>query len=145
MDDLFALADPSKAVQCVQHRHEPNETLKMDGQAQLRYARKNWSSVMLFNCGHPANVALDVRLVNTVPGRDLHRFCWLPDELIGTLPRRWNALVGSAGFPEDPALVHFTEGLPDMPGYESVPYADEWFKASKACGYRLPRAKDGAA
>jgi hypothetical protein len=26
----------------------------------------------------------------------------------------------------DPSVVHFTEGYPDMPGYENVPFADEW-------------------
>jgi hypothetical protein len=32
---------------------------------------------MVFNCDHPANRALTLDLINTVPGRDLHRFCWL--------------------------------------------------------------------
>ncbi|MBN9548786.1 MAG: hypothetical protein J0H31_07870, partial [Alphaproteobacteria bacterium] len=91
---LFGLADPSKAVMVVKHNHQPTDAVKMDGQAQLRYARKNWSSVMLFNCDHPANKALTVELVNTVPGRDLHRFCWLEDDLIGELSPEWNWLVG---------------------------------------------------
>jgi len=26
----------------------------------------------------------------------------------------------------DPAIVHFTDGVPDMPGYETAAYADEW-------------------
>jgi len=73
---LFSLADPSKAIMVVKHNHhQPPEGVKMDGQAQTRYARKNWSSVMLFNCDHPANQALTTELVNSVPGRDLHRFC----------------------------------------------------------------------
>lgn len=124
--DLFALADPSKAVQVVQHAYAPTDTTKMAGQPQTRYDRKNWSSVLLFNCAHPANQVLTVELVNTVPGRDLHRFCWLEDSLIGALPPVWNHLVGHSSSDEDPAIVHFTEGCPDLPGYESCAFADEW-------------------
>lgn len=123
---LFDLADPRYAVMCVKHHHEPPEGVKMDGQAQTRYARKNWSSVALFNCDHPANAGLTVELINTVPGRDLHAFCWLKDEEIGELPPVWNYLVGHTETKEDPALVHFTDGVPFMPGYEHVAYADEW-------------------
>lgn len=142
--DLFALADPRYAVQVVQHEHVPTETVKMDGQAQLRYARKNWSSVVLFNCGHPSNRALSLSLVNSVPGRDLHRFCWLDDALIGPLPAEWNWLVGHSSPDVDPAIVHFTSGVPDMPGYEHVAYADEWYAVAKGCGYRLSRPEAAA-
>jgi hypothetical protein len=123
---LFALADPSKAVMVVKHHHEPPEGEKMDGQLQVRYARKNWSSVVLYNCDHPANQALTVDLVNTVPGRDLHRFCWLDDDLIGELPHEWNWLVGHSNPAIDPAIVHFTTGIPSMPGYEDCQFSDEW-------------------
>lgn len=134
---LYALADPRKAVQVVQHQHAPSATVKMEGQAQTLYARKNWSSVMLFHAGHPANRALTIDLVNTLPGRDLHRFCWLSDDLIGALPSTWNVLIGEE--PEaDPAIAHFTNGTPDLPGYETQPFAEEWRATAEACGYTLP-------
>jgi hypothetical protein len=98
----------------------------MDGQAQTRYARKNWSSVILWNVDHPANKALTIELVNSVPGRDLHRFCWLEDDLIGELHPKWNWLVGHSDPEIDPAIVHFTDGIPTMQGYEDSEYADEW-------------------
>lgn len=123
---LFASLDPAKALYCVQHHFDPPEGAKMDGQLQTRYARKNWSSVMAINCDHPANAALTVDLVNTVPGRDLHRFCWLADADIGALPATYNFLVGHTTGVEDPVVVHFTAGLPDMPGYADLPFADEW-------------------
>lgn len=119
---VFSSLDRSKAVYCVQHDHAPENTVKMDGQLQTRYRRKNWSSLMIFNCDHPANAALTLDLVNTAPGRDLHRFCWLSDEHIGALSPSWNFLVGHS----NPDIVHFTDGTPDMPGYENVPFADEW-------------------
>ncbi|MES2341729.1 MAG: hypothetical protein V4597_08625 [Pseudomonadota bacterium] len=142
--DLFAVADPGCAVQVVKHLPIDGQGLKMTGAVQTSYARKNWSSVMLFNCGHPANAALDAGLVNTVPGRDLHRFCWLDDSLVGGLPSGWNHLVGTS-FPDpDPALVHFTDGVPDMPGYEHCQWSDEWHAAARTCGYRLGRLSEAS-
>ncbi|MDP3495664.1 MAG: hypothetical protein Q8R82_21365 [Hyphomonadaceae bacterium] len=123
---LFDSLDPAKTLYCVQHRHEPDVGMKMDGQVQTRYARKNWSSFMVINCDHPANVALTLELINTAPGRDLHRLCWLDDADIGELGAEWNFLVGHSDPAIEPKVVHFTDGVPDMPGYESVAYADEW-------------------
>lgn len=137
--ELFALADERLAVMVVKHEPIAGGGIKMTGAEQTRYARKNWSSVMLFNCGHRANRALDVGLVNRAPGRDLHRFCWLDDGLIGSLPAGWNHLVGTSAPDPDPALVHFTEGIPDMPGYEHCPWSDEWYARAAACGYRIRR------
>jgi hypothetical protein len=137
--ELFALADDSKAVQVVQHDYAPAEHAKMEGQAQTRYHRKNWSSVLLFNCAHPSNAELTVELVNTVPGRDLHRFCWLDDAQIGALDPCWNFLVGHSDPSIDPAICHFTEGTCDMPGYEHVAFSDEWYAQAKTSGYKLKR------
>ncbi len=123
---LLAAADPTKALYCVQHRHEPGELVKIDGQAQTRYARKNWSSLMLFNVGHPAHRRLTLDILNNTPGRDLHRFCWLSDDELGALPSRWNWLEGSSPIDEVPAAVHFTRGGPWVPGWENVKYADLW-------------------
>lgn len=126
IDRIFDQADPTKAVMVVKHQHQPDLATKMDGQIQTSYPRKNWSSVCLFNCDHPANRALTVEMVNTLPGRDLHRFCWLEDDQIGELGQEWNWLVGHSDPAIDPAIVHFTDGIPTMPGYENCAFADEW-------------------
>jgi hypothetical protein len=123
--ELFALADPQCAAMCVKHQYEPRASVKMDDQIQLGYGRKLWSSVMLFNCGHASNRALDVALINSVPGRDLHRFCWLRDEEIGSLPEAWN-YIPSHSNGGTANLVHWTEGGPWFEGYRNVPLADEW-------------------
>lgn len=127
--DLLPLLDDRYAVMCVKHDHRPTETVKMDGQEQRIYFRKNWSSVMAINVDHPANRGLTVDLINSVPGRDLHRFCWLEDHQIGELPARFNYLVDYTVLPEgeEPAIVHWTSGAPCMPGYETAEYADEFF------------------
>lgn len=123
--ELFLRARDDYAVMVVKHEHNPGTTVKMDGQIQTRYARKNWSSVMLWNCGHPAHQALTLDVLNSWPGRDLHAFNWLDDEQIGSLPAGWNHLVGvSHGF--DVKIAHFTLGTPDMVGYETCDFADEW-------------------
>lgn len=124
--EILDHADPRYAVMCVQHAQEPSEKTKMDGQIQTFYARKNWSSVMLFNLWHPANRRLTLDMVNELPGRDLHRFCWLNDDEIGALPAEWNWLAGVSDPEIKPAIVHYTLGIPRMPGYENSPYADEW-------------------
>lgn len=125
LSKVFEDLDESKALYCVKHHYAPVAKKKMDDQIQTVYSRKNWSSFMLFNCDHEANDGLTLDIINTLPGRDLHRFCWLDDSEIGTLDSKWNFLVGHNAL-ADPAVVHFTEGTPDMPGYENVPYADEW-------------------
>ncbi|CDX26692.1 conserved hypothetical protein [Mesorhizobium plurifarium] len=126
VETLFNRFDTDKAVMVVKHNFAPPEGLKMDGQVQTQYARKNWSSCMIFNVDHPANKALTVEMVNTLPGRDLHAFCWLEDGLIGELDASWNYLVGHTNPEIDPDIVHFTDGIPTMPGYENCEYADEW-------------------
>lgn len=125
LSGLFDRLDESKAVMCVKHNHVPELSVKMDDCLQTRYARKNWSSVMAFNGDHPANKRLTLEMLNSLPGRDLHAFCWLKDGEIGELPPSWNWLVGHSSGVE-PKLVHFTDGIPTMTGFENVAYADEW-------------------
>lgn len=124
--EAIVRADDSKAVWCVQHDQQGGADSKMDGRIQTFYARKNWSSVMVFNSLHPANDWLTPENVNRVPGRDLHRFCWLRDEEIGALPPEWNWLVGVNEPMADPALVHWTLGGKWLAGFEDVPFGDEW-------------------
>lgn len=130
--NLFALADPRYAVMCIQHAHRPGEAVKMDGQVQRSYARKNWSSCMLWNLGHAAHTRFLDNLLNTEHRDALHAFCWLEDHEIGALPECWNWLDGHSDPAIDPAAVHYTRGTPDMPGYEHTRYASEWNQYAQA-------------
>jgi lipopolysaccharide biosynthesis glycosyltransferase len=125
---LFEIAEnnPQAAIMCVKHNYDPTEVRKMDNQVQSRYARKNWSSVCMFNCDHPTNKALTVEYVNSKPGRDLHRFCWVPDEQIIGLDEAYNWIPGHSPSDINPKIVHFSEGGPWFTGYENIAYADEW-------------------
>ncbi len=124
--ELFALADPSKAVMVVKHHNGHKAGLKMDGQEQVLYARKNWSSVVLFNCDHPGNQRLSLQDVNERTGRDLHKFYWLHDDEIGELPPEWNWLVGVQPMPDSPKLAHYTLGTPDM--VAECEHAELWLR-----------------
>lgn len=125
---LIAMADDRYAVMCVHHDHNPPETVKMDGAVQTRYPRKNWSSMVLYNCGHPANAALTPDLVNSESGAFLHRFQWLNDDLIGAVPETWNWLEGWSRKPDQgtPDVVHFTRGGPWFKNWQDVDFGDLW-------------------
>jgi hypothetical protein len=128
--ELLSVADTTKAVWVVKHQMDVKEgQTKMDGQPQTRYSRKNWSSVMLFNCNHPANRRLTFHDVNNRPGRELHSLYWLNDSEIGDLPRAWNWLVGHQTMPDNVGIAHFTNGGPWISGWKERPYDDLWKKA----------------
>lgn len=130
--ELFALADPRYAVMVVQHDHVPRESSKMCGQPQSAYRRKNWSSVILWNCDHRANLRLTPEIVNGWRGSQLHQFCWLADEEIGALPPEWNWLVGVQEKPAQPKIAHFTLGGPWLPAWRGAPHDELWLAAQRA-------------
>ncbi len=128
---LFETVEEKRAIMCVHHDYRPLEQEKMDGVPQAHYFRKNWSSLVLWNCGHPAHASLTVDQVSLMPGAWLHRFEWLSDiKLIGSIEERWNWLEGWSRVAKtgEPAAVHFTRGVPSMPGHEDADYAAEWFQ-----------------
>lgn len=128
--ELFDQADDQYAVMCVQHDYTPKEGMKMDGQRQTVYPRKNWSSVVLFNCAHPSNARLTQDMVNDIElnGAYFHRFSWLKDEEIGELDHTWNYLVGVYNDIEKPNLIHYTEGGPWFENYRNCEFHTEWKK-----------------
>jgi len=125
---LLAYTASPKAVYCVQHDYRPTEKTKMDGAVQTIYPRKNWSSLMLFNCDHPAVRSLTPDIVNRENGAYLHRMQWVADSEIGALPVEWNWLEGWDKKPAHgtPKAVHFTRGGPWFDAWQSVDYGDLW-------------------
>jgi hypothetical protein len=124
---LWDLQDSSYAVHCVKHDHKPPEKTKFLNQPQTVYEKKNWSSVMLYNCARCTALTSDY--VNTATGLELHRFQWLGDDsLIGDIAHRWNHLVDYD--PEVPAAeisnLHYTTGGPYFDDYLDCGYADLW-------------------
>ena len=106
INKLWELRDESKAVQVVKHNYKTKLTEKYLGAKNEDYPRKNWSSVILWNCGHPANAAVTPEFVQNATGAQVHRFTWLSDDLIGELPIEWNWLPDEFGANLDAKLVH---------------------------------------
>jgi len=140
--DVVFLEDPRNmlwgvtaehAVGVVQHSQGTVTPYKMVNQVQTSYARKNWSSVMLFNCDHAANRRLSLRDINERPGRDLHAFYWLHDHELGNLARCWNWLVNVEPKPDNGVgVAHFTLGGPWLEGWKGAPHDDMWLAARDA-------------
>ena len=127
--ELFDLRDEDKAVMVVKHDYRTKNRKKYIGSPMesdnVDYPRKNWSSVILWNCGHPSNKVLTRDLVEEAGGAFLHRFEWLNDDEIGELPADWNFLVGEEE--ERPAhLYHYTLGCPGFEHYMRCDHNREW-------------------
>ena len=130
--ELWALRDDQHAVMCVQHKHEPNETVKFLGEPQTPYPKKNWSSLMLLNCSRCR--ALTPEYINRATGLELHRFHWLAgDHEIGEIPGGWNHLVAvqDPAKAEESPLLHWTLGGPWFREQRTMGegLAAEWFAA----------------
>ena len=130
INNLFDLRDDKYAIMCVHHDYTPKEGTKMDGKQQTLYPRKNWSSLVLWNCGHPSNRKVTKDLINhpDTTGKYLHRFSWLNDDEIGIIPHEWNWLVGWYKEPSDgtPKAIHYTEGGPWFESYRNCEYHQLW-------------------
>lgn len=129
--ELWALRDSWKAVMVVKHDYKTKHPVKYLGSRNEDYPRKNWSSLILWNCEHFQNRQLTPEVVHQASGADLHRFTWLPDEKIGELPKEWNWLAME--YPENPdaKLLHYTIGTPCFPDYSRCPGARDWHDAHK--------------
>lgn len=128
--ELFECANDNAAVSVVQHDYQPTNTIKMDGKTQYLYPKKNWSSLMLFNCAHPDCQTLTPEIVSSQTGEFLHRFAWTEHE-IGSLDKTWNWLVNWYHEPQDgkPKAIHYTEGGPWFPNYVKTEYGGNWIQA----------------
>jgi lipopolysaccharide biosynthesis glycosyltransferase len=125
---LWALRDDRFAVMCIKHDHQPAEKVKFLGAPQTPYAKKNWSSVMLFNNARCRT--LTPEYVNTASGLQLHQFKWLEnDSHIGDIPEKWNHLVGYTAPNSNAANVHFTLGGPYFSEYANCEFSKEWNEA----------------
>ena len=134
--------DDKYAVWCVKHNYNKGGIgrdtgqKKMYGCPQMAYPKKNWSSFILWNCSHPANRRLTVDDVNTKSGSWLHRFSWLEEEEIGSIPEEWNFLDGHSDESIEAKNVHFTTGGPWFPNWRAtrskdIEYVKEWESLKK--------------
>jgi lipopolysaccharide biosynthesis glycosyltransferase len=126
--ELWALRDSAKAVQVVQHDYQTKAERKYLGNKNQNYPRKNWSSLMLWNCAHPKHRELTPEFLMQQTGRFLHRFTWLDDAEIGALPAEWNWLTTEYPDNDDAKLLHYTLGTPCFDDYWDTDMANEWHR-----------------
>lgn len=126
---LFSEFDYKSSVQVVQHDYTPRTTTKFLGQKNEAYPRKNWSSVMLFNCPHYHCRKLTPEVVNSSSGAYLHRFEWT--DRVGRLSPEWNYLVGEDQPKLKPKNIHYTLGGPYFDSYKDCEFSREWFEAKE--------------
>lgn len=124
---LWALRDESKAVIVVPHNYKTKASQKYLGNRNENYPRKNWSSVILWNCGHPKNNVLTPSFISNQTGAFLHRFQWLEDGDIGFLPVEWNWLAIEYEENNNAKLIHYTLGTPCFKDYSNTSMSDVWF------------------
>jgi len=141
--ELLYEFDPDEAVKVVKHHYQTKHPVKYLGAKNEDYPKKNWSSVMLWNCSHHLNKQLTPKFIMDKPGKYLHRFEWLkyPEEQVGKLDETWNHLVGEYDYNPDAKLAHFTVGSPCFNGYQDCDYSEEWYDTYKRMIYPL-KGKD---
>lgn len=124
--ELWALRPLDRAVAVVKHDYKTKAAVKYLGSPNKDYPRKNWSSVIIWNCGHYMNRVLTPEYVQQSTGSHLHRFEWLPDEQIASLPPQWNWLAEEYPHRDDVKLIHYTLGTPCFDEYRNCDYSDAW-------------------
>ena len=126
---LWALRDETKAVQVVQHNYQTKALDKYLGNKNENYPRKNWSSLILWNCAHPKHKLLTPEFVMKQTGAFLHRFTWLEDADVGALPKEWNWLTTEYEDNYQASLLHYTLGAPCFADYKNAEMSDVWHAA----------------
>lgn len=137
--ELWELANPYMDVQVVKHDYKTKMTEKYLGSKNEDYPRKNWSSVILWNCNSWTNRRLTPEWIENATGAELHRFTWIPDDRIGELPKEWNWLPDEYGENKDAKLLHYTLGTPCFHEFATTPQGDEWHRERILTDYCLQR------
>jgi lipopolysaccharide biosynthesis glycosyltransferase len=137
--ELWAQRDATKDVQVVKHDYKTRMPIKYLGAKNEDYPRKNWSSVILWNCASFPNRKLTPEFIQRATGSELHRFSWIEDERIGELAPEWNWLPDEYGPNADAKLLHYTLGTPCFQEFADTPQGNEWHKERILTEYCLQR------
>jgi hypothetical protein len=135
LSEILSECDLYHDVFVVKHDYTPKPGIKFLGNQQHVYPKKNWSSVMVFNCFMPACKRLTAEAASNKTGKYLHQFEWTAEPRIGELGKDWNHLVGEYEENPNAKIVHYTLGTPCFKGYENQEWAKEWFKEKELMNY----------
>ena len=138
--ELWNLRESDKDVMVVKHDYKTRMTEKYLGAKNEDYPRKNWSSVILWNCSNHPIQRLTPAFIEKSTGAELHRFSWIDDDRIGELPPEWNWLPDEYGSNPDAKLLHYTLGTPCFHEFATTNMADEWHRERLLTEYCLQRS-----
>jgi lipopolysaccharide biosynthesis glycosyltransferase len=138
--ELWNLRESDKDVMVVKHDYKTRMTEKYLGAKNEDYPRKNWSSVILWNCSNHPIQRLTPEFIEKSTGAELHRFSWINDDRIGELPPEWNWLPDEYGANPDAKLLHYTLGTPCFHEFATTNMADEWHRERLLTEYCLQRS-----
>jgi lipopolysaccharide biosynthesis glycosyltransferase len=139
--ELWNLREFDKDVQVVKHNYKTRMPVKYLGAKNEDYPRKNWSSVILWNCNSEYNQRLTPEFVQRSTGAELHRFTWIDDARIGELPPEWNWLPDEYGVNVNAKLLHYTLGTPCFHEFATTPQGEEWHREHMLADYCLQRSE----
>jgi lipopolysaccharide biosynthesis glycosyltransferase len=137
--ELWAMRDLGKDVQVVKHDYKTRMPVKYLGSKNEDYPRKNWSSVMIFNCQNFPTRKLTPDYIQKSTGAHLHRFEWTTDDRVGALPPEWNWLPDEYGVNPNAKLLHYTLGTPCFHEFATTTMADEWHRERMLTNYSLQK------
>jgi hypothetical protein len=109
---MFYYLNPDDAVACIQYPQYEHDSTKFNGEINIDYPCKLWSSLMIFNNGHEDCKKLTPEVVNTWTGAQLHQFEWT--DKISKIPEHYIFTEGYDN-PEtkwDCSGYHYTRGGP---------------------------------
>lgn len=144
--DVLVLGDVAELFDCTPRFPQKDGEPRVGWSGYAAMVSKNvkqfeWASVMLWNCGHPANKTLTPEWIEDEANNPA-KFGWLEggakSDLIGDFPREWNHLVGYDPPRTDAKLVHYTMGIPPYPETNMCEYAKEWHDEHQAMNSAVP-------
>jgi hypothetical protein len=116
---MFYFMDSDDAVACIQYDFDKYVDTKFNGEKNVSYPKKLWSSLMIFNNGHEDCKKLTPEVVNTETGKYLHQFEWT--DAISEIPE-WFVFTEGHDTEETkwrPLAVHYTRGGPWIEGMDT--------------------------
>ena len=129
--ELWDLKDDTKAVLVVKHNYQTKSLKKYLGNINENYPKKNWSSLILWNCGHPKHKILTPEYIAQQSGQFLHRFSWLNENDVGEIPKEWNWLAIEYPINSKAKIIHYTLGTPCFRDFRETDMASEWLKTKE--------------
>lgn len=139
IDHVETTRTPYQKVWVCKHDYVPRSATKMDGQVQTTYPRKNWSSFVVFDAARCAR-KLSPAYVNEATGAQLHRFEWIADDEIGSLPLTWNWLSDEYEPNASAQNIHYTLGGPWFGETRNCDHGDLWLAERSLMLGNLPVA-----